>query len=199
ITANLRDRLRAIPTINPELPRWQDDLNEAFEMGAPAIRLFPQHQGIPPDGDAMRVVIAAAAAAAVPVHLSVRLEDVRQRHPLDTAAELPAAAVRALVRSDDETRVIVANADASYIEEVHFGLTEAEAQRVLWDIGWIWGPPEDQLARLLGTLGHERFVFGTGMPLRVPDVAVARVELLDLTPSERAAILGENAARASGS
>ena len=41
------------------------------------------------------------------------------------------------------------------IEEVHWGLTPAEQMRVLWDISWIWGPPEDHLAKLfLEPLDH---------------------------------------------
>jgi predicted TIM-barrel fold metal-dependent hydrolase len=192
ITASFRDRLRAVPTINPEMPRWQDDLNRAFEIGAPAVRLFPQYQGLDPVGDEMRVMMAAAAAAGMPTILTVRLEDQRQRHPVDVAPELAAAAVRALVRGDGQTRLIVANAHTPFIEEVHFGLTCEEAARVLWDIAWVWGPPADDLARLLETVGHERFVFGSGMPLRVPDVAAAKLDLIDLAQGERLAILGEN-------
>jgi len=195
ITASFGDRLRAVPTINPELPRWQDDLNRALEIGAPAVRLFPQYQGIDPAGDEIRVVLAAAAVAGMPAILTVRLEDERQRHPLDVAPELSAAAVRALVRSDERARLIVANANAAFVEEVHFGLTQDEAAQLLWDIAWIWGPPADDLARLLDTVGHERFAFGSGMPLRVPDVAAAKLDLIDLAEDVREAILGENVRR----
>src|SRR2546426_3875779 len=51
-----------------------------------------------------------AAAARLPLVLAVRLEDGRQRHPNDTASELPAAAVRALIRSDDDVRILVTHA-----------------------------------------------------------------------------------------
>ncbi len=192
ITASFGRRLRAVPVLNPELPHWQDDLNQALEMGAPAIRLFPQYQGIDPAGDEMRVAVAAAGVAGIPVILTVRLEDERQRHPLDRAPELPAAAVRSLIRSDEHVRMIVANAHASFVEEVHFGLTRDEAVRLLWDIAWIWGPPSDDLGRVLHTVGLDRFVFGTGMPLRVADVAAAKLDLLDLTADERLGILGRN-------
>ena len=163
-----------------------------FEIGAPAIRLFPQYHGIELAGDEMRVAVAAAAVAGIPVILTVRLEDERQRHPLDTAPELPAASVRELIRSDEQARVIVANANAAYVEEVHFGLTTAEAERVLWDLAWIWGPPENHMAKLIDTMGVQRFVLGTGMPLRIPETPFARLDLLDLSPAERAALLGGN-------
>ena len=62
---------------------------------------------------------------------------------------------------------------------MHFGSTPAEAERILWDICWIWGPPEDHLALLLKTVGPERFTFGTGMPLRIPENSVAKLDLLE--------------------
>ena len=78
---------------------------------------------------------------------------------------------------------------------MHFGSTPEEAARVWWDISWIWGPPEDHLETLLQTIGVERFVFGTGQPLRLPETSVAKLDLLDLSPDERAAIESGNVTR----
>ena len=61
-----------------------------------------------------------------------------------------------------------------------------------WDICWVWGPPEDHLQTLLRTVGHERFVLGTGQPLRIPENAAAKLDLLDLTAEDRAAIESGN-------
>jgi predicted TIM-barrel fold metal-dependent hydrolase len=88
--------------------------------------------------------------------------------------------------------LVVTHAERSLIEEVHFGSTEAEARRLWWDVSWVWGPPEDHLETLLGTIGAARFVFGTGMPLRLPELAVARLDLLDLSPEDRSAIAYRN-------
>jgi predicted TIM-barrel fold metal-dependent hydrolase len=81
---------------------------------------------------------------------------------------------------------------------VHFGSTEQEARRIWWDISWVWGPPEDHLETLLGTVGAARFVFGSGMPLRLPELPVARLDLLDVTPEVRAAIAYGNVREALG-
>jgi predicted TIM-barrel fold metal-dependent hydrolase len=140
----------------------------------------------------MRVLAAACGTARIPLLLAVRLEDGRQRHPNDRVPELPAAAVRALIRSDPDVRLIVTHADRGFIEEVHFGSTPEEARRIWWDICWIWGPPEDHLQTLLETVGIARFVFGTGQPLRIPESSMAKLDLLDLPPQQRAAIEHEN-------
>ncbi len=89
-------------------------------------------------------------------------------------------------------RLIVTHADRPFIEEVHFGSTAEESSRIWWDICWIWGPPEDHLETLLHTIGVERFVFGTGQPLRIPENSLAKLDLLDLTAAQRAAIEGGN-------
>src|SRR5260370_1252836 len=80
----------------------------------------------------------------------------------------------------------------AFIEEVHFGSTPEEARRLWWDISWIWGPPEDHLATLLDTIGVERFVFGTGQPLRLPETSVAKLDLLDVKRGARDAIESTN-------
>jgi predicted TIM-barrel fold metal-dependent hydrolase len=95
-------------------------------------------------------------------------------------------------------RIVVTHADRPFIEEVHFGSTPEEAGRTWWDISWIWGPPEDHLETLLQTVGTARFLFGTGQPLRIPENAVAKLDLLDLDPAEREAVESGNAAAAAG-
>src|SRR5436305_15184522 len=104
--------------------------------------------------------------------MAVRVEDGRERHPTDRAGELPASAVRALIRSDAAVRLLITHVDRAFIEEVHFGSTPEEAARIWWDISRIWGPPEDHLGTLAERVGFERSVLGTGHPLRIPQNAV---------------------------
>ena len=192
-TCGRTPRLKPVPAVQPEMAGWRSVLTRAREADAPAVRSDPTFYGIAPAGAAMRALASACGEAGLPLVLAVRLEDGRQRHPNDGAGELPAAAVRALVRSSPAVRLLVTHADRPFIEEVHFGSTPEEAGRIWWDISWVWGPPEDHLQTLLATIGSERFVFGTGQPLRIPENGVAKLDLLDLRPEERAAIESENA------
>jgi predicted TIM-barrel fold metal-dependent hydrolase len=192
-TTGRQERFRPVPCIEPGLANWERELAVAADQAVPAVRVDPTVHGLDPVGAPMRRLGAACGEAGVPLLLAVRFEDGRQRHPNDHAPELPAAAVRALVRSDPRTRVIVTHADRGFIEETHWSLTPEESSRIWWDICWVWGPPEDHLALLLETIGPARFVFGTGMPLRIPDTPIARLDLLDLTPADRSAIERGNA------
>jgi predicted TIM-barrel fold metal-dependent hydrolase len=190
-------RLHPVLAVQPEIAGWRDVVTQARQVNAPAVRADPTYYGIAPAGPAMRALTGFCGELGVPLVLTVRLEDGRQRHPNDTAPELPAAAVRALVRSSPSARLALTNADRPFIEEVHFGSTPEEAERLHWDITWIWGPPEDHLETLLRMVGPSRFVFGTGQPLRIPENAVAKLDLLDLSSADREAIESGNAARLS--
>lgn len=197
-TAEREPRFEPVPAVQPELAGWERVVAAAAENGAPAVRADPTFYGIAPDGLPMRRLAAACGEAAVPLLMAVRFEDGRQRHPNDRAAELPPSAVRALIRSDPRVRILITHADRGFIEEVHFGSTPEEAARLWWDISWIWGPPEDHLELLLGTIGAERFVFGSGQPLRIPETPVARLDLLDLSAETRSAVEAGNARKLAG-
>ena len=193
-TVSRERQLKAVPAVHPGLNGWEAALGEAADRGASVVRCDPAYYGLEPAGPEMRVLAAACAAAGLPLMMAVRLEDARQRHPHDRAPELPAAAVRVLIRSDEEVRLVITHADRAFIEEVHFGSTPEEAARLWWDVSWVWGPPEDHLATLLDTIGVERFVFGTGQPLRIPETSVAKLDLLELSAEQRAAIESGNLA-----
>jgi hypothetical protein len=171
-------RLRPVPTIRPDWPKWESAVREATSVGAPAIRAYPPQWAVGPHDSGMKELAVAAGEQGMALLLTVRFEDLRQRHWLDSAGDLSAAAIRALARAGESVRIVVTAAGREMIEEVHWGLTPVEQQRVFWDISWIWGPPEDHLAKLLRTIGPERFVFGTQWPLRLTQTSRANLDLL---------------------
>ena len=185
---------RAVPAVHPGLPGWEGVLDQAAERGAPAARVDPTVYGLRPSGSEMGALVRAAAARGLPLMMAVRLEDGRQRHPNDGAAELGPWAVRSLIRMDPRVRLIVTHADREFVEQVHWGATPAESSRILWDICWIWGPPEDHLEHLLRTVGVDRFCFGSGLPLRIPETSVAKLDLLEWSAAERAKVESGNLA-----
>ncbi len=176
-----KDRLRPVPAVRPDWPNWRDALAMARDAGAPAIRAYPPQWGLSPGGGgapSLRELAVAAGDDGLAVLLTVRFEDLRQRHPMDSAGDLTGATVRALARSSESVRLVVTGASRELIEEVHWGLTLDEQRRVFWDISWIWGPPEDHLSRLFRTVGSPRFVFGSQWPLRLAQTPRANLDLL---------------------
>jgi len=172
------ERLRAVPTVRPDWPKWESSVRDAAAAGAPAIRAYPPQWGLGPHDASMKELALSAGEQGMALVLTVRFEDLRQRHWLDSAGDLSAAAIRALARAGESVRIVVTAAGREMIEEVHWGLTPAEQQRVFWDISWIWGPPEDHLAKLFRSIGDKRFLFGTQWPLRLTQTPRANLDLL---------------------
>lgn len=187
--AKYDQRLRPVPTIRPDWPRWDHAVREAARANAPAVRAYPPQWGLGPHDANMRELAIATGEQGMALLLTVRFEDLRQRHSMDSVGDLSAAAIRALARAGESVRLVVTAAGREMIEEVHWGLTDEEQRRVWWDIAWIWGPPEDHLAKLFRTIGPERFVFGSQWPLRLVQNPKAN---LDLLPDDlRAATLAD--------
>lgn len=174
-----RPMLRAAPIVRPDWPAWSDALQALAEEQVAAIRAYPQLWGFGPGDGRLAALGARCAAVGLPLVLTVRFEDLRQRHQLDTAPDLSPAHVRELARAGTGTRIVVTAAGREFVEEVHWGLTPAERDLVFWDISWIWGPPTDDLSHLLRTVGASRFVLGTMWPLRLAQLARANLALLE--------------------
>jgi hypothetical protein len=170
--------LRAVPCVRPDWPGWERALANAVERGAPAIRAYPPQWGLGADDPCMRSLCSACGEANVALVFTARFEDLRQRHWMDQAGDLSAAAIRSVARRNRSTRIVVCSAGRGTIEEVHWGLTPDERALVFWDISWIWGPPEDELAVLFRTIGADRFLYGTAWPLRLAQTPRANLALL---------------------
>ena len=195
--------LRPAPCVRPDWPGWERELAIALERGAAAVRAYPAQWGLGAGDRSLRALAAACGEADVPVLLTTRFEDLRQRHPMDAVGDLSGPTVRDVARSDARARVVVTAASRELVEEVHWGLTPAERERVWWDISWFWGPPEDSLAHLLRTIGGSRFVYGTHWPLRLTQTPWASLALLpadvrDATLADARAISRSRATLAAG-
>jgi hypothetical protein len=170
--------LEPAPVVRPDWPAWERTLGDVRTNGAVAVRAYPMHWGMGPHDPSMRALAIACGDLGIPLILTVRFEDLRQRSPLDVAGDLTAAHVRSLARVSSKLRIIVTAAGREFLEETHWGLTPDEQTRVYWDFAWIWGPPEDHLAHLFNTIGAERFVYGTHWPLRLTQSPRANLDLL---------------------
>ena len=170
--------LRAAPIVRPDWPGWRNQLRTLAAERVPAIRAYPQLWGMAPGDTRLAALLEACAEERCALVLTGRFEDLRQRHPLDVAADLSAAHVRELARTTVPGRLVVTAAGRELIEEVHWGLTPDERARVFYDFSWIWGPPTDELALLFRTMGSKRFVYGTMWPLRLTQGARANLALL---------------------
>ncbi len=172
------DVLLPSPTVRPDWPGWEASLDDAVSRGAPSVRAYPMQLGYGSASPALVQLAGACGARGLVLQLTVRFEDLRQRHPMDGAGDLTAGHIRTVVRADPRVHVVISGAGRDLIEETHWSLTPAEQQRCFWDWAWVWGPPEDHLEHLLHTIGGDRFVFGGYWPLRLVQAPLATFSLL---------------------
>ena len=172
------DVLLPSPTIRPDWPGWERALDDAVSRGAPSVRLYPMQLGVGGAAPLLSTAARACGERGIVVQLTVRFEDLRQRHPMDGVGDLTAAHIRAVVRGDPRVHVIVSGAGRDLIEETHWSFTPDEQRRCFWDWAWVWGPPEDHFAHLISAIGADRFVFGGYWPLRLIQAPAATFSLL---------------------
>ena len=172
------DVLRAVPCVRPDWPGWEQSLRAMSDRGSPAIRAYPPQWGFGTHDRSLLNLAVACSELGLVLLLTARFEDARQRHWMDSAGDLAGATIRSIVRGSDRVHVVVCAAGRALVEEVHWGLTPAERARLWWDISWLWGPPDDDLAHLMRTCGAERFVYGSGWPLRLSQTPRANLALL---------------------
>ncbi len=173
-------RLRFVPTVRPDWPYAAEGLSALRDGGAVAVRAYPQLVGLAPGDPRLRDVAVAGAELSLPLVLTVRFEDLRQRHSIDGSSDLTPAHIRELARQQTGASLIVTAAGREFIEEVHWGLTPHERSFVQYDISWLWGPPTGDFSHLLRSIGSSHFLFGTMWPLRLTQLARANLELRDI-------------------
>ena len=174
-----RDMLQPALMVRPDWPGWERALRDAVSAGAPAIRVYPAQWGLAPGHSGLTELALACGEQGVVLHVTVRFEDLRQRHPMDGVGDVPAATLRAIARAAGSAcHLVVAGAARELIEETHWGLTVGEQARVWYDFHWVWGPPEEHFAHLVRTLGPSRLTWSSWWPLRLTQQAGALVDLL---------------------
>ncbi len=191
-----RRQLAPAPMVRPDWPKWEQQFRDAVDEGAPAIRVYPAQWGLPAHHAGLAELADACGETGVAMIVTVRFEDLRQRHPLDTAGDVSAATLRAIARRTGGRQggtlpgrgcvLVVVGAGRELIEETHWGLTPEEQALVHYDFHWVWGPPEDQFGHLVRTLGEQHLTRSTWWPLRLTQQCRALIALLpaDLTTTD---------------
>lgn len=190
--------LQPAPMVRPDWPRWEQQLGEALDEGAPAIRVYPAQWGLGAQHPSLMELVDACAGAGLAMHVTVRFEDLRQRHPLDSANDVQAATLRAMARSATGRAgavLVIAGASREVLEETHWGLTPDEQSRVFYDFHWLWGPPEDSFGHVVRTIGAERLAWSSWWPLRLTQQSRALIDLLpdDVRASGHASAFADGA------
>ena len=193
-----KDRLIPFAVLNPLYAGWQDDLKSSCdEAGIRGLRLYPRwHQYKLSDPECLELVRAAAARKLV-ITIPLRVEDRRQGSPLFDAPDVDKAEIAALVRAVPEARFVLMNG-SGYLSSPLGRADSGLPPNYSIDFSLMHTEFENEAGQLMRILGEDRLVFGTGMPFHYPGPALAKLDLLGLSPATREKVVTGNAQRLIG-
>lgn len=191
------DRSRLIPftVLNPVYAGWQDDLKTCHEQfGMKGLRLYPNWHGYKLSDPKCRELVEAATERKMVITIPVRVEDPRQRSWLANIPDVEYEDIAGLIRACPKAKFIVQNG-RGYIGSALCPKDKGMPDNFAIDIGRVSVEFDDELAKLLTTLGEDRILLGTGIPFHYPGPALVKIEMLDATDAVKAKIRSGNAVR----
>ena len=188
------DRFMLYATLNPAYAGWQRDLKECVDLGFKALRLYPIYHGYALEDPETLAIVDAATEAGLPVSFQCRVEDVRQRHWMDVVDNVDPARVLALAEQRPKTTFILLESilgwprDSDNWKRMHALPFYVEFSRMTSVLG-------KDIEIMVGALGPNRVLFGTGFPFKTPSPAFLKLQCLNADEDAKEAIAGGNAKR----
>jgi predicted TIM-barrel fold metal-dependent hydrolase len=194
LSESLRPFRQFVPAcvINPKYPGWkQDFLTCAEKLGFRVLELYPYYHGYYLDDPGCLELLDLCAALKMPVLLPCAVENLRQRHHLDTRRNLEIDEVyRALSKAAD-TDIIIANGDGAGFAKALKPLLNLRGGRVYYDFARL-EPFDGSTDTLLADAGENRVVFGSVAPLQYVEPQRVKLSVLNVAPEVREGIASGN-------
>jgi uncharacterized protein len=179
-------------TINPNLPDWAEDIrrcDEDFHM--PGIRLHPNYHGYTLDDPVFAELLRMAADRQMIVQLAVRMDDTRVQHRLMQVADVDVKPLADVIAACPKLRLVMLNS---------LGVLRGNALKqliaagnVYFEISMLEGV--GGVAKILDTIGPDRLLVGSHLPLFNLESAVLKLQESELSNKQLNAISNENAKR----
>ncbi len=190
--AEHRDRFIPFAVLNPAYAGWKRDLARCRDMlGARGLRLYPAYHNYSLSDPRCRELVAAATEAGLLISIPVRQVDYRQRHWLVDAPEVPLSDIAALVASQPAARFILLEGVGYLGSDLVRRAADLPANYWL-EISRPEAVYSDEIGGLLGKLGPERLVFGSGIPFKYPEPATLRLEVMRVSEEDKDLIRSGN-------
>lgn len=187
-------RFIPVATANPNYAGWERDLAEAVERWkVKVVTLAPGYHGYALGDERGRAALGRIETYGVPLMLTQRFEDRRQRHAFDRAEDLQFNVLLETARAYPKLKFMLVNwAGLDGAKMVGAGLKG----RCLIDFARLQVVFRKEVPRLIETLGVEAMAFGTHTPFDYVGGSLVKLANVEkFRPGDYEAIAGGNAAR----
>ncbi len=179
-------RLIPMATMSPFMNGGRDELRRLSDAGMKGIRLFPSFHSYSLDSDFVDEVCRAAAERKMPVVIPTRpMMNWRFK-------AIPVESIGAVIARHPGTTFLISGPNYLIEYQALVKVMRANAN-VVYEISCLQG--FDSVVNLVGEVGADRVLFGTGAVLNYPACNVAKLENAEITQSQREQIASKNAMR----
>ena len=181
-----RDRFVPFAVLNPAYAGWRDDFKQCVEeFGMRGLRLYPRWHGYKLAHPDCIELARLAGARRMSVSIPLRVEDRRQQSWLVDVPDVDQAEVASLAGAVPEATFVLGNGS---------GFRPLPANCSV-EISLVTAAIQNELGRLLLSMGEDRILFGTGMPFHYPDPAILKVQVANASDAVKGKIRRGNARR----
>jgi uncharacterized protein len=168
-----RDRFLPFAVINPIYAGWKDDLETCIKTyGMRGVRLYPHYHDFSLDDPACIELVKTVRDLGLPLALSLRMVDNRQRSWMDIDKEWALKDVMPIIRAVPDANYLLVNvANSVSLREEDTALLQTA--NVLMDTS---GRALTNLAGLMSIVGKNKFAFGTHAPVLDYLTGLLRIE-----------------------
>jgi len=189
------DRFVSFAVINPVYAGWKDDLKICVsKFGMKGVRLYPQYHDYQLTDPSCVELLKEARDLGLPVALSLRMVDYRQRSWMDLDTEWALKDVMPALRAVPDGNYLIVNlANGINLADEDLALIQ-KANALLDTSGRAVGNPSGLLRRF----GKEKVAFGTHAPVLDYLTGLLRIESMreeEADKATKALLRGENAKR----
>lgn len=190
-----KNRFQTFAIINPIYAGWKDDFKTSVEkLGMKGIRVFPGYHDYGIDDPNLIELTKMARDHGLPIILTMRIVDVRQRSWMDLPTEWALKDYLPLLKAVPDAKYVITNLATG------LALTPEEealikSSNVLFDTS---GRHITHFANTFNRFGKERFAFGTHFPVLDYYTGLLRIESLrkeEATEADKALFCHQNASR----
>jgi predicted TIM-barrel fold metal-dependent hydrolase len=173
--------------VNPLLPWWEKDVEWAKQHERPAVWLFPNYWGLKLSDPPGERLLAALREAGLGLVVSARLNDERLLPPEFYRPSVPVTELAWIVRHWPDIPVMLVSTTWQEVQAIGAGAIRDSGAVI--EISYM-KQPTHLVEYLVQSIGADHVVFGSGIPLHYAEAASYRLEMAEISDSERAAVLG---------